>query len=95
MVEAFDRLRLPESELILWGGCGSRPVTNYMNAKMASNPAIKLRPVEIRKAGLDEVYGRASVLVLPSLADGFGYVVGEAMASGLPVIATTKTGAAT
>ncbi len=94
LVEAFDRLRLPESELVLWGGCGSRPVTNYMQAKCAANPAIKVRPTEIRKAGLAEVYGRASVLVLPSLADGFGYVVGEAMASGLPVITTTKTGAA-
>jgi glycosyltransferase involved in cell wall biosynthesis len=94
LVEAFDRLRLPAGELVLWGGCGSRPVTDYMTGKMAANPAIRIRPVEIRKAGLAEVYGRASVLVLPSLADGFGYVAGEAMASGLPVITTTKAGAA-
>ena len=40
------------------------------------------------------VYHRAELLVLPSLHDGFGFVVAEAMACGLPVIVTTSTGAA-
>jgi glycosyltransferase involved in cell wall biosynthesis len=34
------------------------------------------------------------VLVLPSLLDGFGMVVSEALAHGLPVITTRNTGAA-
>ena len=38
-------------------------------------------------------YARADVLVLPSRADGFGMVVGEAMRSGLPVIVSSATGA--
>ncbi|HYW07115.1 MAG TPA: glycosyltransferase, partial [Longimicrobium sp.] len=33
------------------------------------------------------------VLVLPSVEDGFGAVVCEAMAAGLPVVATLHTGA--
>jgi glycosyltransferase involved in cell wall biosynthesis len=37
---------------------------------------------------------RAELLVLPSLHDGFGFVVAEAMATGLPVIVTDQTGAA-
>jgi glycosyltransferase involved in cell wall biosynthesis len=39
-------------------------------------------------------YQRAELLVLPSLEDGFGFVVAEAMSSGLPVIVTDCCGAA-
>jgi starch synthase len=38
-------------------------------------------------------YSQGSVLVMPSLQDGFGLVMSQAMACGLPVIATTNTGA--
>jgi glycosyltransferase involved in cell wall biosynthesis len=43
---------------------------------------------------LREQYLRATVLVLPSLLDGFGMVVTEALAHGLPVITTHSAGAA-
>ncbi len=39
-------------------------------------------------------YHRAELLVLPSLEDGFGFAVAEAMACGLPVIVTDCCGAA-
>lgn len=42
---------------------------------------------------LPEVYGMADVLVLPSSEENWGLVLNEAMASGLPVIASDKTGA--
>ena len=41
-----------------------------------------------------DVYREADVLVFPTLADGFGMVVSEAMSQGLPVITTTRAGAA-
>jgi glycosyltransferase involved in cell wall biosynthesis len=93
LIEAFDRLRLPKSELVIWGGAGSPGTSRFLKEKTAKNPAIKVRPVQIRTVGFEEVYGKASVLVHPSLSDGFAYVVAEAMASGLPVIVTDNTGA--
>lgn len=43
---------------------------------------------------LFEAYQSADVLVFPTLSDGFGLVVTEAMAHGLPVITTDQAGAA-
>ena len=43
---------------------------------------------------LFEAYCSADVLVFPTLSDGFGLVVAEAMAHGLPVITTNQAGAA-
>jgi glycosyltransferase involved in cell wall biosynthesis len=93
LIDAFNALRLPDSELILWGGPGSRSVSRYLREQMARNPRIMVRPVEVRRC-YAEVYSKSSVLVHPSLSDGFAYVVAEAMASGIPVIVTEKTGAA-
>jgi glycosyltransferase involved in cell wall biosynthesis len=93
LVDAYEKLRLPHGELVLWGGSGSRPVYRYLQEKMRANPSIKLRPVSVREVGYGAVYAKSSVLVNPSLADGFGYVVGEALASGIPVIVTSETGA--
>lgn len=41
---------------------------------------------------LTQVYRGARVLVFPSLCDGFGLVITEAMSQGLPVITTWNTG---
>jgi glycosyltransferase involved in cell wall biosynthesis len=48
----------------------------------------------VPRAELFAQYTRATALVLPSLGDGFGLVVTEALAHGLPVIATRSAGAA-
>jgi len=47
----------------------------------------------VPRVKLSEHYSRASVLVLPSIEEGFGLVQLQAMACGLPVIATPNTGA--
>lgn len=46
---------------------------------------------QIRHEALPELYSRHHVLVFPSLAEGFGLVLLEAMASGIPVITTERT----
>lgn len=48
----------------------------------------------VPQARLFAAYAQADALVFPTLSDGFGMVVLEAMAHGLPVIATDQAGAA-
>ncbi len=48
----------------------------------------------VARGELHKHYSQASVLVLPSIQDGFGMVQAQAMACGVPVIATENTGAA-
>lgn len=93
LIEAYRKVARPGSELLLWGNTGARRMAHYVRKQMAECPAIQLRPYSVSQLGYDKVYGISSVLVHPSLADGFGYVVGEAMASGIPVITTSSTGA--
>jgi len=93
LIDAFRKLNRTNSELLLWGNTGARPLARYLSQQLAACPAIQLRPYAVSQVGYEKVYGASSVLVHPSLADGFGYVVGEAMACGIPVITTTTTGA--
>jgi glycosyltransferase involved in cell wall biosynthesis len=48
----------------------------------------------VPKSMLFEAYQSADILAFPTLSDGFGLVVAEAMAHGLPVITTSEAGAA-
>jgi glycosyltransferase involved in cell wall biosynthesis len=93
LIEAFEKLSSRDAQLWLWGNTGSREMSRYLAARMQACPRIQLKPFSVRQLGHEKVYGASSVLVHPSLADGFGYVVSEAMASGIPVITTTATGA--
>jgi glycosyltransferase involved in cell wall biosynthesis len=46
----------------------------------------------VQKPDLPQWYGVADVLVFPTLGDPYGHVVQEAMAAGLPVVATENAG---
>lgn len=90
LLQAFSELKLDNAELWLIGSMPSpsfgRLIEKYKSDKvrfLGTFPQDELR----------RIYAKGSVFVLPSLADGFGMVIPQAMACGLPVIVTRNAGA--
>lgn len=91
LIRAFDELALPQAELWLIGSPPEDSVLkSLMKAYMKRDIVLK---GTLPQHELKDLYSQGSVFVLPSLADGWGMVVLQAMACGLPVIVTDRTGA--
>ena len=88
LLEAIARLRLPKFELWLIGS--SLPETRQFLVNFEGS--YRYFGVLPRRE-LYKFYSQSSVLVLASIQEGFGLVQAQAMACGLPVIATAHTGA--
>jgi alpha-maltose-1-phosphate synthase len=87
LIEAFRRFEFPKKELWIVG-----PIANPSGLEGVSLPeGIKFFG-SLKGDALREVYVRATVFCLPSIEDGFGLVLIEALSYGLPVIATENTG---
>lgn len=95
LLQAFGELHLPNSELWVIGSTDSVRDDPYFAGflKMHSGPNVYFKGV-VNGGMLASMFSQGSVFVLPSLADGFGMVVSQAMACGLPVVVTQSTGAA-
>ncbi|GJL49241.1 glycosyltransferase family 4 protein [Candidatus Nitrospira salsa] len=92
LLQAFSELKLPDSELWIVGrGKEVSPLLPKIKQYAASNVYFK---GAYPQAELSGIYSQGSIFVLPSLVDGFGMVVPQAMACGLPVIVTENVGAA-
>ena len=89
LLAAWHRLRPENAELVLLGAV--RQEMQAMLRHYASNSIKILGFLSPSEVGIQ--YRNASVFVLPSVNDAFGVVMLEAMASGLPIIATDRTGA--
>jgi len=91
LLQAWNSLNLPEqeTELLLVGNL--QQDLKFVLQKMPLKKNVIFYGSTNRE-NLRELYASSSVFVLPSVEDGFGMVMGEAMASGLPVICTTNTG---
>ncbi len=87
LLEAFTRLHLPQSELCLIGTVApeARPILKRYAGTFRWIPP---HP----HASLAELYAQGSLFALCSIEDGFGMVLLEAMASGLPVVCTENSG---
>jgi starch synthase len=85
LLQAFDRMRGTGVELTLAGPLPAdmRPLEPYRNSVRLTG--------RLDQADIVREMHQAHVLVLPSVFEGFGLVIVEAMATGMPVIASTHS----
>ncbi|MEO7028596.1 MAG: glycosyltransferase family 4 protein [Acidobacteriaceae bacterium] len=88
LLEAFARLRHPHKRLRIAGGL--LPELKQVLGRLPQEHVEFLG--NVRHAQLRELMSTSHVLVLPSIEDGFGLVMGQAMACRCPVICSTNTG---
>jgi glycosyltransferase involved in cell wall biosynthesis len=89
LLEAWKRLRLAHAELVLVGEI--RPEVQSI-LKEFSSPNIHLAGL-VSPDRVAEYYQQSSLFLFPSVNEGLALVLLEAMACGLPVVATTQSGA--
>ena len=88
LLEAFAALRHPRKELVLIGIMAPEMVAFCRGKQLSDVTFAGHQP----QAELPRWMSASHVLVLPSLSDGFGLVMGQAMACGCPVIASDHSG---
>ncbi len=88
LLKAFHRLSHPNKKLVIIGS-----MAPGMKAILGRLPTDNVEFVgTVPHLELKHLFSRSHAFVLPSIEDGFGAVMGEAMACGCPVIATENTG---
>jgi glycosyltransferase involved in cell wall biosynthesis len=88
LIQSFYELNLPDAELWLVGSLDPQ-IESFLAKYQSSHIILKGKQPQNR---LHWFYSQCSVFCLASIEDGFGMVIPQAMACGLPVIHTTNTG---
>lgn len=90
-LSAFSDFKVPDAQMWFVGGTLDGSEIEEVAGKFLSSRVRFIKPVP--QFELNDFYQQSSVFVLASLEDGFGMVVAQAMACGLPVIVTKNVGA--
>lgn len=95
LLEAFISIEMkhPKAELLLVGTGVLEPTLRSMVRVMKLEDRVHFKGF-IQPTDLPKIYAQGDLFVLPSLEEPYGAVLGEAMAAGLPVIASHAVGAA-
>lgn len=88
LIQAWGMLNYPDSRLILGGG-GTETLELFIRHIADTANFVLLG----RVGNISEVYNACSIAVFPSVTEGFGIGILEAMAHGRPVIASEGAGA--
>ena len=89
LLEAWKRLALPDGRLLIRSS-GDFSAYPRLQELLSSTPNVEI--IEY-VPNIAEFYARCDLFVLPSVDDGFGMALFEAMANGVPSIATRNCGA--
>ncbi len=89
LMDAFIELNLNNCELLFAGNI-ENGLKDYFYKKKRDN--IKFLG-SLDENSLNKIYNESDIFILNSIEDGFGMVIPQAMACGLPIITTFNTGA--
>lgn len=87
LIAAFKRLEIPDKKLTIVGP--AEQISGIEGIEITDD--IVFAGV-LKGAALEKVYQQADVFCLPTIEDGYGLVLGEALSYGLPLITTTNSG---
>jgi glycosyltransferase involved in cell wall biosynthesis len=92
VLEAFARADIPDSYLVYAGDGPLRGILEKRAQELGISERIRILGF-VNQSQLPSAYRGADLLVLPSLYEGFGLVVNEAMLCGCPVAVSDRVGA--
>ena len=89
LLEAYKKIRNNNTELIIAGTIDFTIKDDFQNY-LKEKDIIYIGKVDNRK--LYQLYSKCHLLCLPAIEEGFAKVLGEAMASGLPILCSKNSG---